>query len=513
LEKFFNQMRRNIMKEQTRSFKIKQICTILLVAGLVTTLFLPFLKNIQPASAFSTSTTATYGPWIEGEPLLNEITDHAVAHCADDPDTFYILGGRGIDSMSAGPSHNFDQFNAETGKWIELPPLPEGLLSSSAVCYEGIIYVVGGEYLGAHNDFYYYNIGTNTNGWTTGPDAPRLVIGAALGTWDGKLYLVGGTFENAAQGYHPVSEVDVYDIATGTWQRNVLPPMRVAVSFPGFAQDGPYLYLVGGFTGDYNHNAKVAQRLDLSTGVWTINKFFGSARAMVAAELTEGHLYAIGGDLNGGDDSNSSTVVEVLDIANWPLAFWRGIGAPLPEPVHGQSTACTDAFIEGVLWSTGGSFFDNDGDPDIYNTNLFYPVEPCINYYFGNLTPEEWISDSASGTPARYVLPLVNDGTQVDTYNISIISQWPAFTPTSKIGPIAPGEKEYVVVDILIPLGPVPVDHNTAVVTITSMGDPSASDSAVLTTYIKTPIGGGDFNPQPITAFWYRTLIPLSLKN
>ena len=500
------------MKEQTIIFKIKKICTILLVAGLVTSLFLPFLKNIQPASAFSTSATTTNGPWMEGEPLINEITDHAIAHCADDPDTFYILGGRGIDSMSAGPSHDFVQFNAESNKWIELPPLPEGLLSSSAVCYEGIIYVIGGEYFGAHNDFYYYDTGIKTSAWTTGPDVPRLVIGAALAAWDGKLYLAGGTSENAARGYPPVSEVDVYDIPAGAWQRNVLPPMPVAVSFPGFAQDGPYLYLVGGFTGDYNHNAKVTQRFDLAKGVWTTNKFFGSARAMVAAELTEGHLYAVGGDLNGGDDSNSSTEVEVLDLAYWPLGFWREIGAPLPEPVHGQSLACTDAFIEGVIWSSGGSFFDNDGDPDIYNTNLFYPVEPCINYYFGNMPIEDWSLSISPGSVARYVIPIVNDGTQVDTYDITISSRWPALTP-ALVGSILPGRTGYLIVNVLAPSGPVPVNYDSAVVTITSQGDPSLSDSAVLTTYLTSSPTENSGDLLPSDTIWYRTLLPLSLKD
>ena len=513
------------MKGQTRLFNIKQISTILLAAGLVTTLFLPFTKNMQPASAFSSPAESTNGPWMEGEPLIKETTDHANAHCADDPDTFYIIGGRSIDSISAGPSHDFSQFNADMGNWIKLPPLPEGLLSSSAVCYEGKIYVIGGEYFGAHNDFYIYTI--SARAWTEGPIVPRLVIGAALGAWDGKLYLVGGTFENAIHGYHPVSQVDAYDIATGTWLVNALPQMPVAVSFPGFAQDGPYLYLVGGFTGNYNHNATVTQRLDLTKGVWQINKFFRSARAMVAAELTEGHLYAIGGDQNGGDDSNSTNIVEVLDLTAWPLAMWHGIGAPLPEPVHGQSTACTDAFIEGVIWSTGGSFFDYDGDPDIYNTNLFYPVEPCVNFYFGNLSYEELSLSASPGNAAHYVIPVVNDGTQVDTYNISVSSQWPAFMPASQVGPIAPGKSSMLIVDVLVPVGPVPVDHNTAVVTVTSIGDPSAPDSAVLTTYL-TREGTSEFDPQfnptdsltgnpgnlpTSNAFWYRILIPLSLKH
>ena len=463
----------------------RQIGAILMVIGLAAVLLLLSSSGTQTAVALPISDVTDDGQWLEGEPLIHETTNQANAHCADDQNSFYIIGGRNIDFTGNGPTHDFVQFHANTGEWVELPPVPEGLLASTAVCYEGKIYVVGGEFQGAHNDFYIYHIDENQGSqgyWSDGAPAPRFVKGAALGAWDGKLYLVGGTSQNGEQGYHPVNQVDIYDIATNTWQANAMQQAPFAFSFPGFAQEGPYLYLVGGFSGDYEHNVIVTQRLDMSTGVWTTGPLLNYGRGMVAAELTELHLYAIGGDVNGGGYQDSTDVVEVLDLTYWPFGGWRVLGTPLPEPTMGESSACTDAFIEGSIWSTGGDYFDNDGDPDIYNSNLFIPAEPCVNYYYGNLEPEQWSLSGFPGTVVRYTVPLVNDGTQVDYYSVSVRSQWPAFLPVSGVGPIEPGMAGTVQVIVVVPEGPVPIDHDTAILTVTSHGDPGASDSAMLTT-------------------------------
>jgi hypothetical protein len=489
--------RRKIMKKNPNKLNLKQILIILLAAGLTAVLLIPFLRVGITANASSTSWIPPDEPWQAGTPLLQPVGDQANAHCPDDPDTFYIIGGRRGDSIEPGVGHSFMQFNTNTGSWITLPDIPEGLISSTSVCYEGNIYVIGGEYENAHKEFYIYNIATKT--WTVGPPAPRFVVGAALGVRDGKLYLVGGTHEYAKQGYHPTSQVDIYEINTGTWHPAVLKHIPVPVSFPGFAQDGRYLYLVGGFTGNYNHNSFWVQRLDMSNLSWQIGPIFNTARANVAAELTDGHLYAIGGDRNGGDQHNMTTLVEVLDLADWPHGAWHSFGAPLPIPIIGNSTACTDAFMEGMIWSTGGETLSTGMEPTLLGTNYFHVVEPCINYYFGNLTKEDFIKDGARGSTVRYTIPLINDGTGVDYYDISIDSQWPSLTPSSTIGPIEPGKSDNVIVDIYVPTTPVPVDHNTAVVTITSHGDPSESDSAVLKTYFTTPTGTIMFDLLPMT--------------
>ncbi len=149
--------------------------------------------------------------WFQAEPMPEAFGGPGFAQCADDPDSFYLVGG-------AGPAlyewrDEFYKYDATSNTWTDLAPLPQGLLGVAATCYEGKIYAAGGWRSYAVNDFYIYDLATNT--WSGGPDLPRFVSGAALAAWDGKLYLAGGS--PGAVPAPPVTDVDIYDIASGTW--------------------------------------------------------------------------------------------------------------------------------------------------------------------------------------------------------------------------------------------------------------------------------------------------------
>jgi N-acetylneuraminic acid mutarotase len=229
--------------------------------------------------------------------------------------------------------------------------MPKTVRAAAVACYQGNIYVAGGIVSNViSNTFYIYDIATNT--WSKGMNLPDKVWGAALGAWQGKLYLVGGSHFGGVP-YPPVSQVDVYNIASGRWTAGDGTPMPVASGFFASTQVGAYLYVVGGISGDPNQNVNQTQRYDMSTDTWASGPTFTNARALGGLAATSNHLYMLGGDLNGGTAFDASNLVDVLELSSWPEGAWAE-GPALPAANIYPATTCTENLAGGEIWNVGG---------------------------------------------------------------------------------------------------------------------------------------------------------------
>jgi hypothetical protein len=383
---------------------------LLITLFLVGTLLFTAL-SVSAAAPASHGSTPNDTSWAEAGFIPNEAANAAAVQCPGDMDQYYLIGGWG----TVDPPIILLRYDSNNRAWTDLAALPKQLSSFSAVCYKGKIYVAGGEFPDINNDLYIYDIAANT--WSSAAPAPRPVMGAALGAWDDRLYLVGGTQTHEALGMTPVNQVDVYDIDAGTWQADALPPMPEATSFPGYAQAGPYLYLVGGFSGNYDQNVTVTQRLDMSTGIWEIGPEFTGARAMLPAVVTAQYLYAVGGDSNGGDWLDAAEQVDQLDLSNWPGGSWQDLEDPLPEISQGNSSACTTDPGGGEVWSISGGYIDDDWNDHIYYSNLYYPAGSCINFGL-TLAPANIAGDGHPGETVEYTLTVTNNGNTTDYFSL-----------------------------------------------------------------------------------------------
>jgi hypothetical protein len=346
------------------------------------------------------------------------------------------------------------------------------------VCYGGHIYAAGGnDGSGATDLFYIYDIAAGT--WSQAANLPHPLKQAAIGAWDGHLYLAGGTLTSAP--WPPIDHVDVYDIASNTWSDHPGEHMPVATDSAGYYQQGFYLYIVGGWSGDFSHNVSATQRYDMATGAWESGPVFTSARAAFALAGNGSHLYAIGGDADGGTQGDPTDMVESLDLSTWPGGAWVDIVDPLPLTIEGNSAGfCSESVSGGEIWSVGGA--ENWGHllEDVY----YRPTgEPCFDFYFGDLQPESLATTGMASETVTYTLSIHNDGTMPDTFDISASAVWTT-TFQTPVGPLAPGESAELLVRVEIPLGGAPGESDTAIVTATSQGDPAAADVATLTTAV-----------------------------
>jgi len=410
----------------------------------------------------------------------------AVVQCLEQPDVFYRVGGVYANWVD---TNQLSRYDVVTKTWTTLVPLPDARRVVAAACYQGKIYAAGGNdgiYLS--DTLYIYDIASDI--WSSGANTPDGgVWGAVLGAWEGKLYLVGGT--QSGLPYPPIKRVDVYDIASNTWTESGGMDMPTPASFPGSVQRGQYLYVVGGYSGDLNANVDQTQRYDMANDKWEAGPAFTSQRARIALGMTTTHLYALGGDANGGGGFDATNLVEALDLTAWPGGAWTDLGDPLPQVNSMPASACSEAVEGGEIWSIGGRYTQYN----IYDTLYYRPAEACFNFYFGDLLEEELNASAMPGETASYTLRLLNAGVLTDTFDISASGLWTVTVPIT-VGPVAPGVTVPLLVSVEVPPGAAPMDWDTAVITVTSQGDPAAEDTAELTTYAQGWFDAGTM-PEP----------------
>lgn len=329
-------------------------------------------SQIVPAARSTSALLAAASPWLalapsntwyEAAPLPTGRVRYAHAQCPGEPNRFYVISG-----VPTAATANAWRYDADTDTWTTLARLPAPVEGPSAVCYQGHIYVAGGN---GTSQFYIYDIARDM--WTVGPTLPRGVWGAAFGAWEGRLFLAGGDNDFMAGGAS--AEVNIYDIAAGKW--NALgATMPISTSAAGWTQVNEYLYVVGGWSDSTTNNITATQRYNMADDEWETGPTFTSGRADFVLAATGQYLYAIGGDADGNGFFDTVTLTERLDYTNWyGGATWTDIGDPLPEALSAYNGSfCTTARSGGEIWSVGGltSGFQ------YASTSQYRPSEPCV---------------------------------------------------------------------------------------------------------------------------------------
>jgi hypothetical protein len=287
-------------------------------------------------------------------------------------------------------------------------------------------------------------------------------MGAFMGAWDDKLYLAGGT-RQLIDPYPPVNRVDVYDITFHTWTAGGGRPMLVATDFAGSIQAGPYLYIAGGFVGDGINLHDETQRFNMATNIWELGPPLSIPQFGGGLAITGSAVFLVA---DAPYTWNPLDKVDVLELADWPGGVWTGWD-PLPQVNIYPATACTEAMAGGEVWAVGGG----DGDIKFYDDNMFHPAEPCVD--FGMLlTPESPVGEGNAGDTLSYALTITNTGTITDYFRLSATSLWAITLPeTDVVGPLGHGESAVITVSVTIPADAGGGDSDTAVVTVTSIGN------------------------------------------
>jgi hypothetical protein len=186
----------------------------------------------------------------------------------------------------------------------------------------------------------------------------------------------------------------------------------------------------------------------------------------------------------------ASTLITAAGNSNVVLAggaqssnvYWQvGSSATLGTNTHfagtilarASITATTGASVNGRLLALDGAVTVDS----ITGTNPLFPGNWGVT-----VTPVTSTKSAKSGTTASYILTVTNTGDVADIFNGTVTGNaWPTSAPTP-VGPLAPGASSVIRVTVAIPAGTPEGATDTALVTFTSTGDPSVSDTSTLTT-------------------------------
>jgi len=422
--------------------------------------------------------------WTQAEPLIEPLAANLV-QCPNDMGSFYLVGG--VDALG-NSTDTLYKYTITSGEWEQLESMPGVRRAAAVACYQGKIYAAGGMDSGGirWDTLHIYDLISDT--WSVGPSLPDVIVGASMGAWDGKLYLVGGS--RIFYPYTPTDQVDVYDLVTEEWTAGGGLPMPTAASFHGSVQIGPFLYAVGGGSGDPMHNIDQTQRYNMATDKWERGPQFTSARSITSLAASGSHLFALGGDMNGGWIFDFTDQVEYLDLSTWPAGTWTELDDPLPKPNIYPASTCSEVLTGGEIWAVGGG--DENLQP--YSTNYYYPIpEPCVSY--GVDLPEPWQGKGAAGETVEYTLTITNTGVVTDYYTLDVSTTWDIGSLMGGPGPIGPGESMDIAIAVEVPSDAMWGDQGVTDITAASISNPAEFDTTTITTQV---LGYQvDVNPDP----------------
>ncbi len=130
-------------------------------------------------------------------------------------------------------SDSFASYDPATGKWTDLPPLPERRSSFDAAVLDHKIYVIGGWSMGEeeqnqwHTTAWVFDLKADQPEWTALPSPPFQRRALSVAAYNGKIYAIGGMQSDG----NVTTNTTIYDPAEKTWTAG---PSLIGSGMTGF---------------------------------------------------------------------------------------------------------------------------------------------------------------------------------------------------------------------------------------------------------------------------------------
>ncbi len=177
------------------------------------------------------------------------------------------------------------------GRWLLRASLPEAVYGNAVVSDGTYIYSLGGFSSTAGLSDQFMRFDPQTNQWIDIPSAPTLVYAGLAVFAEGKIFLFGGVDASA-----PISLVQIYTIATGTWSNGANMPA------PRQQMGGGYyngkIYVAGGFeTAGVSSASNQTWEYTPSSNSWTTKATMPAALWPDQGPESLAGLYTLPGDV------------------------------------------------------------------------------------------------------------------------------------------------------------------------------------------------------------------------
>jgi N-acetylneuraminic acid mutarotase len=274
---------------------------------------------------------ATPGTWTSLAPMPTARQEVAVAALRGH---IWVIGGF---SSTAEPTATVESYDPATDTWTERTPLPEAVHHAAAAVVGDRLFVIGG-YTGGRvrwepsDSVWEWNDARRV--WEPRTTMPTARGGLAVAALDGRIHALGGAQRD------PLSQHQIYDVATNTWKgANAMPTPRdhlAAVAFQG------RIWVIGGrssFMGDQYANVEI---YDPAVDAWRTGAALPRGRGGLAATVLGDHIFVFGGEA-------PLRIFAANEMYEPARDGWIA-KAPLPTPRHGIGAVA----VGGRIYVPGG---------------------------------------------------------------------------------------------------------------------------------------------------------------
>ncbi len=252
----------------------------------------------------------------------------------------YAIGGyNGQDTATN------EAYDILANTWTAKTAAPTARSEMAGVVDCNSIYVVGGRSFTANSvlgTLERYDVVTDT--WTalTAMPTPRAGLGAAI--VGSKLYAIGGRDDLEPHMGNPLTTMEVYDIAAGTWAAGpAMPTARMDVY--STVAVGEEIFVFGGYNAAMGGVLDVVESFNTTANAWITDPSMPTARSNAAAAPCNGHVAVVGGI------GNADNFLAANELFNPVTGEWL-VMPPMP-------TARGELGIAGAfdrLFAIGGGF-------------------------------------------------------------------------------------------------------------------------------------------------------------
>jgi N-acetylneuraminic acid mutarotase len=270
----------------------------------------------------------------------------------------YLLGGYPASRQTARTVQVYD---IASDHWALGPQLPQPNNHGMGVAVDGKVDLIGGLSLGCVRVPYVntvYELDPAVGAWVERARMPTARSDGVTVVHDGKIYVAGGRPPRA-------NDFAVYDPATDSWE--VLPNLPTQRNhMTGAAIDGR-IHVVGGRQGHglAPEMTTLHEVFDPETRTWTTAAPMLRARSGMNGVMARGCFHVWGGEGPAGMFPDHDYYDSRTDV-------WIRLQA-MAIPVHGVYGS---AFVEGLIWVTGGGTNIGGSNGSLYN-QVFRPTVSC----------------------------------------------------------------------------------------------------------------------------------------
>ena len=304
-----------------------------------------FGNCIAAAASFAFAVSAVaqdLGTWSKAGETTTQRAEVGVATIGD---KIYVAGGS---NAMRQDSPLMQEFDAATGRWRDLAPMPKGASHVGVADLNGKIYVAGGFTRNVHMDpldqFAVYDPATNSWQALAPLSTRRGSVGlAAVG---GKIHVIGGRTPDTKT----VPTHEVYDPAANTW--SAAAPLPVARDHLGIMVVDGRIHVFGGRTNATVDNVGLHDVYDPATDKWASAAPLPTKRSSGAAVLYHGLILYHGGECKNAQTRATFDEFEAYDPKT---DSWKTLAkAPVGLHAHAGGVVANTAYFVGGTTGCGG---------------------------------------------------------------------------------------------------------------------------------------------------------------